>query len=244
MEYRSKIELSGDVRIVEIDGVDKCACCAPHVRRTGEIGAIHIKSHIKYKKGTRLTIVCGEWAINDYMSISDTASKLSRDLSAPTEEIYDAFMKKEDTGEKLFETVNAAWDGDYIAFAEDYFRLVGDIVAKTEAEPGSIIPTISGRNFAVSGGVAESVRLRLHNPEKLKPAVINGLNKAGMKQLAQYGKIHSGEVPHTEDCPNLIEVMACEGGCIAGPSVITNPRVAAIQLKKYVEAGASDTINK
>ena len=117
-------------------------------------------------------------------------------------------------------------------------------VAKTEAEPGSIIPTISGRNFAVSGGVAESVRIRLHNPEKLKPAVINGLNKAGMKQLAQYGKIHSGEVPHTEDCPNLIEVMACEGGCIAGPSVITNPRVAAIQLKKYVEAGASDTINK
>ena len=104
MEYRSKTELSGDVRIVEIDGVDTCACCAPHVRRTGEIGAIHIKSHIKYKKGTRLTIVCGEWAINDYMSISDTASKLSRALSAPTEEIYDAFMKKEALlGKKLCE---------------------------------------------------------------------------------------------------------------------------------------------
>ena len=104
MEYRSKTEISGDVRIVEIDGVDKCACCAPHVRMTGEIGAIHIKSHIKYKKGTRLTLVCGEWAMNDYLSISETAAKMSRALSAPTEEIYDAFAKKEELlSEKLGE---------------------------------------------------------------------------------------------------------------------------------------------
>ncbi|MBO5235546.1 MAG: 4Fe-4S dicluster domain-containing protein [Spirochaetaceae bacterium] len=116
-------------------------------------------------------------------------------------------------------------------------------VAKTTAEKGSIIPTASGRNFAISGGVAESVRIRLKNPEKLRAAVINGLSKAGMKQLAQYGKIQSGQVPFAEDCPNLVEVMACEGGCISGPSVITNPKVAAIQLKKYTEAGAEDIIN-
>jgi len=116
-------------------------------------------------------------------------------------------------------------------------------VAKTTAEKGSIIPTASGRNFAISGGVAESVRIRFKNPEKLRAAVINGLSKAGMKQLAQYGKIQTGQVPFTEDCPNLVEVMACEGGCISGPSVITNPKVAAIQLKKYTEAGAEDKIN-
>ena len=113
-------------------------------------------------------------------------------------------------------------------------------VAKQEAMPDTIIPTASGRNFAVSGGVAESVRIRLKNPEILKAAVINGLSKAGMKQLATYGKIQSGELPVTDTTPNLVEVMACEGGCIAGPSVITNPRVAAIQLKKYVEDGAED----
>ena len=113
-------------------------------------------------------------------------------------------------------------------------------VAKQEAMPDTIIPTASGRNFAVSGGVAESVKIRLKNPEILKAAVINGLSKAGMKQLATYGKIQSGELPVTDTTPNLVEVMACEGGCIAGPSVITNPRVAAIQLKKYVEDGAED----
>ena len=95
LDYRSKTELSGDVRIVDIEGIDSCACCAPHVRFTGEIGSIHIKSHIKYKKGTRLTLVCGGWATEDHISLSSTAAKLSRALSAPTEEIYDAFMKKE-----------------------------------------------------------------------------------------------------------------------------------------------------
>ena len=104
IEYRSKTELSGDVRIVEIDGIDKCACCAPHVRYTGEIGSIHVKEHIKYKKGTRLTLVCGGWAHRDYLSLSETAARLSRRLSAPPEEIFDAFMKKEELlSEKLSE---------------------------------------------------------------------------------------------------------------------------------------------
>mgnify|MGYP000249557515 CR=1 FL=1 len=39
LTYRSKIEIEGQVRIVNIPGVDICACCAPHVDRTGEIGA-------------------------------------------------------------------------------------------------------------------------------------------------------------------------------------------------------------
>ena len=99
-------------------------------------------------------------------------------------------------------------------------------------------PTASGRNFAVTGGVAEAVKVRLKAPEKLRPAVINGLDKAGMKTLANYGKIQAGSLESTAETPNLVEVMSCEGGCIAGPSVISNPRVAANQLKRYVESGS------
>ena len=36
LDYRSKLDLTEDVRIVTIPGVDQCACCAPHVARTGE----------------------------------------------------------------------------------------------------------------------------------------------------------------------------------------------------------------
>jgi len=133
---------------------------------------------------------------------------------------------------------------DYVLSVEEMgaFFIAKEIeIAKEVAAPGSIIPTASGRNFAMTGGVADAVRVRLKNPNKLKPAVINGLDKAGMKQLIQYGKMQSGQLPVTEETPNLVEVMTCEGGCIGGPSVVANLKIASIQLKKYVEDGASDT---
>lgn len=132
---------------------------------------------------------------------------------------------------------------DYVLSVEEMgaFFIAKDIeIGALEARPDSIIPTASGRNFATTGGVAESVKIRLKDPTILKPAVINGLDKAGMKILANYGKIQSGELPVKDDTPNLIEVMACEGGCVGGPSVITNVKVANMQLKKYVSDGAKD----
>ncbi len=132
---------------------------------------------------------------------------------------------------------------DYVLSVEEMgaFFIAKEIeIGSVEAAPGSIIPTASGRNFATTGGVAEAVKIRLKNPEKLKSAVINGLDKEGMKLLAGYGKIQSGESPVTDDTPNLVEVMACEGGCVGGPSVISNVKVATMQLKKYVSDGAKD----
>ncbi len=132
---------------------------------------------------------------------------------------------------------------DYVLSVEEmgaFFIAKGIEIGTVEAAPDSIIPTASGRNFAITGGVAEAVRIRLKQPEKLKPAVINGLDKAGMKLLASYGKIQSGTTPATADTPNLVEVMACEGGCVGGPSVISNVKVATMQLKKYVSEGAID----
>lgn len=63
--YRSKIEIEGQVRIVEIDGVDTCACCAPHVKSTGEIGIVEVVNFEKYKGGTRVSILCGDRALKD-----------------------------------------------------------------------------------------------------------------------------------------------------------------------------------
>lgn len=116
-------------------------------------------------------------------------------------------------------------------------------VAKAEAKPGEYLTTVSGRNFAKTGGVAESVRLRLKDKTILRPFVINGLDKAGMKILASYGQINAGTVPAPADCPNLIEVMACEGGCIAGPAVITNPKLGNGLLTIYANGGAKPDEN-
>jgi alanyl-tRNA synthetase len=63
MDYRSKKELEGPVRIVTIPGTDVCACCAPHVRRTGEIGFLKVMNRQNYKGGVRVTIECGMRAL-------------------------------------------------------------------------------------------------------------------------------------------------------------------------------------
>ena len=60
--YRSKKEIEGQIRIVTIPGVDICACCAPHVRNTGEIGIIKIVRAMRWGDGTRLTIESGRRA--------------------------------------------------------------------------------------------------------------------------------------------------------------------------------------
>ncbi|GHU03272.1 hypothetical protein FACS1894147_06910 [Spirochaetia bacterium] len=130
---------------------------------------------------------------------------------------------------------------DYVLSVEEIgalFVAKGIDAATAKPVPGKTLPTAAGRNFARSGGVAAAVRARLADPSILKETSIDGLDKAGMKKLAEFGKIHCGALPHTPDTPNLIEVMACQGGCIAGPSVVTNPRVALMQLAKYAEKGA------
>ncbi len=65
MIYRSKKEIEGQVRLVEFPGVDMCACCAPQVKRTGDIGVVEVVDFEKYKGGTRVSILCGDRAIKD-----------------------------------------------------------------------------------------------------------------------------------------------------------------------------------
>ena len=66
ISYRSKIEIEGQVRIVVIDGYDVCACCAPHVKQTGEIGLIKLVGMQNYKGGVRISMLCGFRALEDY----------------------------------------------------------------------------------------------------------------------------------------------------------------------------------
>ena len=87
LDYRSKKELAGAVRLVEIKGVDLCACCAPHLSRTGEVGIIKILSAEKHRGGMRLMVICGMDALDDYRRRLDSAGAVSRALSVPREKI-------------------------------------------------------------------------------------------------------------------------------------------------------------
>ena len=93
MDYRSKIEIDGPVRIVEILGYDVCACCAPHVHRTGEIGVFKIQSVQNYKGGMRISFLCGFRALEEYRRKSEIVSELSGILTTNQENLVDHVTK-------------------------------------------------------------------------------------------------------------------------------------------------------
>lgn len=93
IDYRCKAELTGDIRIVEIENCDICACCAPHVARTGEVGLIKIIDSFPHRGGMRLTILCGYDALNDYRARYEQSVKVSNLLSVRQGEIADGVKK-------------------------------------------------------------------------------------------------------------------------------------------------------
>lgn len=99
MEYRSKIEIDGQVRIVLVPGYDVCACCAPHVNQTGEIGLIKLVNMVNYKGGERITMLCGLRALRDYDKKDANGKEISRLLCAKELEIAEAVQNlKEEQG--------------------------------------------------------------------------------------------------------------------------------------------------
>ena len=89
-DYRSKLDITEGVRLIEIEDTDLCACCAPHVAKTGEIGIIKIISFIPYKKGTRIEMLCGLLALNDYQALHTTNKSVMNMLSAKRFEIAES----------------------------------------------------------------------------------------------------------------------------------------------------------
>lgn len=106
MDYRSKIEIEGQVRIVEIPGIDRCACCAPHVKTTAEVGLLKIQSCDRHRGGCRLTIVCGMRALKDYQQKQESVGKVSAALSAKPEKIGEAVEHLQEQQAKLREQLN------------------------------------------------------------------------------------------------------------------------------------------
>lgn len=91
--YRSKKEIDGDVRLVDIKDTDICACCAPHVSYTGEVGIIKLLDTERMRGGIRIVLKCGMFALDDYQSKYDNIYQISALLSAKQENAFDSVKK-------------------------------------------------------------------------------------------------------------------------------------------------------
>ncbi len=80
--YRAKRALDGEVRLVTVEGVDVCACCGLHVGRTGEIGLIRLVDAMRWKGGSRVTMLAGMDALRDAEITARQNREVARLVSA------------------------------------------------------------------------------------------------------------------------------------------------------------------
>jgi alanyl-tRNA synthetase len=80
-ELRKLPERKGDIRLIEIAGIDLNACGGTHVRSTGQIGGLLLRSVEKVRGGLRVEFVCGLRAVatarRDFALLTQAASALS-----------------------------------------------------------------------------------------------------------------------------------------------------------------------
>lgn len=84
---RRSIKVEGDVRIVEIEDVDRIACGGVHVEHTGEIGLVYCIGHEQIRGHVRLYFKCGKQAVGESLENNRIIQKLSRDLSCRADEL-------------------------------------------------------------------------------------------------------------------------------------------------------------
>jgi iron only hydrogenase large subunit-like protein len=87
------------------------------------------------------------------------------------------------------------------------------------------------RGFALSGGVIAAIKKQDLQID-VKTLSIDGLNKKSINLLKAFSKGKASA--------QFIEVMACEGGCIAGPVSHMNPQKGKRNFEKGLEMISDD----
>ena len=203
--YRSKRALPWPVRVVEVPGFDKCACCGVHVERTGEIGIIKLFSVVKFHQGVRVEMACGKRALGLLQSVFEENRKVSQAFSAKLLETGDAARKMNEmlSAEKL--RASALQKRLFSAIAAEYAGK-GDVlhIDDTLDNVGvrdladAIADKCGGRAAVFSGsdetGYAYCLATREGDLRALGKALTAGLNgRGGGKPNFQQGSVKAAK---------------------------------------------------
>ena len=148
LSYRAKLDLTENVRIVRIGTPDApqdlCACCAPHVDNTGEIGIIKLLDFIHYKGGVRMHMLCGFWALADYRRRYAAVASMAAAMSVKQGDVVAGF-------ERLLSEM------------EDKKRIIVTLRGKLEAHTVAAIPPTEGSLCLFDEGLEALEMRRLLN---------------------------------------------------------------------------------
>ena len=183
--YRSKKELTGAVRIVEIPEADICACCGTHVTRTGEIGLVKLLTVEKFHSGVRVEMLCGKRAYEYLCAVNTQNRQVSQLLSAKVLETADAVRGLSRELEQRRQQVYALESQRFDDIARQHAG-EGDVLLKLEGlEPDGVRraavalqEACGGRAAVFSGNDKDGYRYAVGLPDGDLRAWVRELNAA------------------------------------------------------------------
>lgn len=188
MKYRAKLDTLEGIRIVKIGDYDTCACCAPHVAYTGEVGLIKILDFMKHRGGTRVWMTAGRRAVADYRAKYENIKKISALTSAPqhdTAEILEAYMHES-------ESIKSALKAARIKIAE----LEAERIDVTEKNAVFYLPDFTTPELIAFSNVAKAkvggITVALSGNESDFKYVISSENCELTKKIKEINKALSG----------------------------------------------------
>ena len=152
--------LVAPIRVVSIEDADSCTCCAPHVRRTGEIGVIKIVAAVAYKGGMRMTFLCGGRALRQFQRLQMTVDAIARKFSTAGEEVLSAVEKQE---------------AELKEVKKEKAALTGRLETYLTAELKQQAEDVKGKKLLV--------RLTDADPKRLRPLALSTLPDKGLTLL-------------------------------------------------------------
>lgn len=152
VEYRSKKELHGEVRIVTFPEADVCACCGMHVRSTGEIGLIKLISMQKFRGGARIEMLCGRRAAEYMNEIWEQNHQISVALSAKPKSTAAAVLRLKEA-EAAVSFRMTALENELFALKAEQLRDTGNVLLFEEGLAPDSVRRLTAAVMDTCGGM-------------------------------------------------------------------------------------------
>ena len=203
VDYRTKKQLPWPVRIVEVPGFDKCACCGTHVQRTGEIGLVKLFTSIGCRGGSRMEMACGSRALELLNRAYDQNRQVSQAFSAKIAETGAAARRMNETLEQEKLRYAALQKKLFALYAERYVNCGNVLHFEEDLDPvqirelaDAIAEGCGGRAAVFSGSDAGGYGFALVTRQgDLRPfgkAMTLSLNgRGGGKPIFQQGRVNA-----------------------------------------------------
>lgn len=153
LDYRSKLDLTENVRIVTIEGCDVCACCAPHVKHTGEIGLVKLLDAMRHRGGIRIWMAAGKLALRDYQVKQENIAAISAALSVQQPQAAQGVQRILGEMEGLKEALKAARQALVLEKAKALPETQGNLCLFEEALDANSLRALANAGMEKCSGI-------------------------------------------------------------------------------------------